>query len=65
MLLSACITSVRCVQLFCNEHNMISVLLATQASTYQMGVLLMFNNSETLTLEQIQEQTQLKMVHVL
>lgn len=32
-----------------------------QASTYQMGVLLMFNNSDSLTLEQIQEQTQLKM----
>lgn len=31
-----------------------------QASTYQMGVLLMFNNSESLTMEQIQEQTQLK-----
>ncbi|KAM7427337.1 Cullin-1 [Porites harrisoni] len=31
-----------------------------QASTYQMGVLLMFNNSDSLTLEQIQEQTQLK-----
>ena len=36
-----------------------------QASTYQMGVLLMFNNSDSLTLEQIQEQTQLKTVGVL
>ena len=27
-----------------------------------MGVLLMFNNSDSVTLEQIQEQTQLKMV---
>lgn len=31
-----------------------------QASTYQMAVLLMFNNSDSLTVEQIQEHTQLK-----
>ena len=33
-----------------------------QASTYQMAVLLMFNNSDSLTVEQIQEHTQLKTV---
>ncbi|XP_048579613.1 cullin-1 [Nematostella vectensis] len=32
-----------------------------QASTYQMGVLLMFNTADSYTVEQIQEQTQLKM----
>ena len=42
-----------------------SMFVLFQASTYQMGVLLMFNNSDSLTLEQIQEQTQLKTVGVL
>jgi len=32
-----------------------------QASTFQMGVLLMYNNGDSYTVEQIQEQTQLKM----
>lgn len=35
-----------------------------QASTFQMGVLLLFNNSSSLTVQQIQEGTGMKLEHV-
>jgi hypothetical protein len=37
-------------------------IFIAQASTYQMGVLLMLNSGDSYTIEQIQEQTQLKKV---
>jgi len=41
---------------------MMSALPSFQASTFQMAVLLQFNQATSFTLQQLQESTQIKMV---